>query len=189
MRNRLGGFLHRASRIDLRAAETRIQQLNIPYATVVQEKTGIPQLALAGVALVLINILILISFNIRFLGVFITNTLGVAYPIYKSLHALETETKVDDTQWLTYWTVYGAFFVFEQFVFSPAVYITNMGRSYFILKVLLLAWCQLLGGALVIYELCLDPLLTYSSKLKASIDKTLMADKVYREEVSKLKKD
>ena len=38
-----------------------------------------------------------------------------AYPAYCSIQALETKTKGDDTQWLTYWVVFAAFSVIEYF--------------------------------------------------------------------------
>ena len=38
-----------------------------------------------------------------------------AYPAYCSIQALESSSKGDDTQWLTYWVVFAAFSVIEYF--------------------------------------------------------------------------
>lgn len=46
---------------------------------------------------------------------FFSGIIGVAYPAYASLAALESSDKRDDTQWLTYWVVYGAFTLVECF--------------------------------------------------------------------------
>lgn len=36
------------------------------------------------------------------------------YPVYKSFKAIETKKESDDdTQWLTYWTIYGALSLVE----------------------------------------------------------------------------
>ena len=44
-----------------------------------------------------------------------TECSSFAYPAYCSIQALESKTKGDDTQWLTYWVVFAAFSVIEYF--------------------------------------------------------------------------
>ncbi|CAL1265211.1 unnamed protein product [Larinioides sclopetarius] len=39
--------------------------------------------------------------------------IGILYPAYCSLVALQTSTKKDDTLWLIYWVVFASFNVFE----------------------------------------------------------------------------
>ena len=43
------------------------------------------------------------------------NFIGFLYPAYKSIKALESSTKADDTQWLMYWVVFSVFSVAEFF--------------------------------------------------------------------------
>ncbi|CAI5787154.1 Receptor expression-enhancing protein [Podarcis lilfordi] len=43
------------------------------------------------------------------------NLIGFAYPAYISIKAIESPNKDDDTQWLTYWVVYGVFSIAEFF--------------------------------------------------------------------------
>ena len=43
----------------------------------------------------------------------LTNLLGFAYPAYASFKAIESESKDDDTQWLTYWVVFSVFSLVE----------------------------------------------------------------------------
>uniref|UniRef100_A0A8C9Q396 Receptor expression-enhancing protein n=1 Tax=Spermophilus dauricus TaxID=99837 RepID=A0A8C9Q396_SPEDA len=43
------------------------------------------------------------------------NLIGFGYPAYVSMKAIESPNKDDDTQWLTYWVVYGVFSIAEFF--------------------------------------------------------------------------
>ena len=55
----------------------------------------------------------LIFFNIA--AGFLSTLLGWGLPAYFSLKALESPSSNDDTQWLTYWVVFGAFQIVEFF--------------------------------------------------------------------------
>ena len=55
----------------------------------------------------------LIFFNVA--AGFLSTLLGWGLPAYFSLKALETPSSNDDTQWLTYWVVFGAFQIVEFF--------------------------------------------------------------------------
>lgn len=61
------------------------------------------------------------------------NAIGVAYPAYISMKAIETRTKEDDTRWLTYWVIYGVLSVFEHFSF----FLVQIIPFYWLLKVML----------------------------------------------------
>jgi receptor expression-enhancing protein 5/6 len=43
------------------------------------------------------------------------NIIGFLYPAYRSIKALESPNKEDDTKWLTYWVVFALFSVIEYF--------------------------------------------------------------------------
>uniref|UniRef100_A0ACB8F0Z9 Uncharacterized protein n=1 Tax=Sphaerodactylus townsendi TaxID=933632 RepID=A0ACB8F0Z9_9SAUR len=43
------------------------------------------------------------------------NLIGFSYPAYISIKAIESPNKEDDTEWLTYWVVYGIFNIAEFF--------------------------------------------------------------------------
>jgi receptor expression-enhancing protein 5/6 len=61
-----------------------------------------------GIALVPILLSVVLGF-----GHFVVDLVGFAYPLYASVKAIETQSKDDDTQWLTYWIIFGFFKIFE----------------------------------------------------------------------------
>lgn len=48
----------------------------------------------------------------------VCNAIGAGYPSYRSIKAVKTNDKNDDTLWLTYWCVFGAFSCFDFFADS-----------------------------------------------------------------------
>lgn len=88
-----------------------------------------------------------------FIGVlekYITMTVGILLPAHFSFKALQTDAKDDDKEWLTYWTVFSLFVLFELFFGFLTVYIP----FYFFLKMAFLIWLFLpiFQGAAVIYD-------------------------------------
>ena len=84
---------------------------------------------------------------------------GTAYPFFKSISALQTDTNVeDDKTWLTYWMCYGCFTVADMHV----GWILEIIPFYYMLKLMLLIWLQLplgpLMGAKIIYNWILHPI-------------------------------
>lgn len=61
------------------------------------------------------------------------NIIGVAYPAYISIKAIESHTKADDTKWLTYWVLYAVFSIIEFF----SGFLTKFIPFYWLLKVCL----------------------------------------------------
>ncbi|KAJ4991686.1 membrane biogenesis protein yop1 [Stagonosporopsis vannaccii] len=94
----------------------------------------------------------LIFFNIA--GEFLVNIAGFVIPAYYSLNALFTASKVDDTQWLTYWVVFAFLTVFESAV--SAVY---WFPFYYTFKFVLILWMALpqTSGAQIIFRSFLQP--------------------------------
>jgi len=72
-----------------------------------------------------------------------------------SFVALESDGDGDDKQWLTYWVVYGAFSVVDQF----AGFILSFIPFYYFLKVGFLVWCMhpSTNGATVVYDTYILP--------------------------------
>ena len=91
-----------------------------------------------------------------------------AYPAYCSIQALESKTKGDDTQWLTYWVVFAAFSVIEYFADFIAGWVVStkcISRKinllffeipfYWLSKCLFMVWCMAPienNGSSVIYS-------------------------------------
>jgi len=94
----------------------------------------------------------LIFFNIG--GEFLVNFAGFLVPGYYSLEALFSASKVDDTQWLTYWVVYAFFTVIESLI--NAVY---WFPFYYVFKFVLILWMALpqTGGAQIIFRSFVQP--------------------------------
>jgi len=106
-------------------------------------------------------------------GQLLTNLAGFIVPGYYSLNALFTASKVDDTQWLTYWVVFAFFSVIE-----AAFAVTYWFPFYFIFKFALIMWLGLpqFGGAQVVFRSFLHPVFSKyftgsaSSNLRSKAD-------------------
>ena len=125
-----------------------------------------------------------LAFSLLFLYGFgqaaFTQVMGFLYPIYASFKAIKSERKDDDTQWLTYWVVYGMFSLVESFTDLLAEKIP----FYFFLKLGFLFWCFAYGGAQKIYKHAIEPMLT---KWEGDIDSSLSeATRISRQAGSEL---
>ncbi|MCJ1361502.1 ER membrane protein DP1/Yop1 [Acarospora aff. strigata] len=122
----------------------------------------------------------LIFFNIA--GEFLVNVAGFIIPGYYSLDALFSAGKTDDTQWLTYWVVYGFLTVFESAV--SAVY---WFPFYYTFKFVLVLWMALpqTGGAQIVFRSFIQPVFSrYFSRtgstaanLRSQVDQATMGNK------------
>eukprot|EP00276_Gloeochaete_wittrockiana_P011300 CAMPEP_0184646544 /NCGR_PEP_ID=MMETSP0308-20130426/3243_1 /TAXON_ID=38269 /ORGANISM="Gloeochaete witrockiana, Strain SAG 46.84" /LENGTH=151 /DNA_ID=CAMNT_0027076643 /DNA_START=187 /DNA_END=642 /DNA_ORIENTATION=- len=100
---------------------------------------------------------------------FLSVCLGFVYPAYCSFKALKSPVKEDDTQWLTYWTVYGLWNVVEYFLDFLVCWLP----LYYEFKILFVLWLQLpnLQGALYIYLKYMKPYLdTHDVSYQALIE-------------------
>lgn len=118
----------------------------------------------------------LIFFNIG--GEFLVNIAGFVIPGYYSMEALFSASKVDDTQWLTYWVVFAFFTVFESAV--NAVY---WFPFYYTFKFVLILWMALpqFGGAQILFRSFIQPVFSRfftqsgstAANLRSQADKAL----------------
>lgn len=108
----------------------------------------------AGIAVV--PVLILLFFGI---GHFLIDIIGFAYPMYRSLLAVESykvvDNKEDVTEWLTYWLIFGLFKILEGIVDA----VLGFNLIYFMVKAVFLVWCMYPAtqGAKVIYSTVISP--------------------------------
>ncbi|KAF8266629.1 TB2/DP1, HVA22 family-domain-containing protein [Lactarius quietus] len=88
-----------------------------------------------------------------------SNLIGWGLPAYLSFKALESPGHDDDTQWLTYWIIFGFFNFAEGFALRAILYYFPW---YFSFKTLFVLWLQLpaFRGAQTAYYNVLKPLLT-----------------------------
>ncbi|CAL1292191.1 unnamed protein product [Larinioides sclopetarius] len=93
----------------------------------------------------------------------ICNLVGVGYPAYVSMHALETSSKDDDTRWLTYWVTYACFTILDFF----CDFIVSFIPFYWLLKCLFLIWCfapMANNGSTILYNRIIRPLFLKNRK-------------------------
>jgi len=101
------------------------------------------------------------------------NLIGFVYPVYASFKALKSESKDDDSQWLTYWVVYGFFTLIESLSDVLLFWIP----FYYLLKIIFLIWCFLPAtkGATFLFKKFIEPALSKYEKdldgVKESVQK------------------
>ena len=119
----------------------------------VEANTGIKRLYLAQA---MIGIVAVCMF-VRHLAALLCNAIGFLYPAYASIKAIESPTKEDDTQWLTYWVVFASFSVVE--FFSDIIFFWF--PFYWLAKIVFLVWCFVPiqnNGSHVVYTRIIRPL-------------------------------
>lgn len=132
-----------------------------PYFEKAEKLTGVKRIYLAQAVLGLLSLYLIVGRAAQF----VCNLIGFIYPAYKSLVALESSNKEDDTKWLTYWVVFATFSVFEFF----SDILLSWFPLYWLAKVTFLLWCSAdipTNGSMVIYSRLIRPLfLQHKSKL------------------------
>lgn len=87
---------------------------------------------------------------------FLCSVIGVAYPAYISMKAIESKDKLDDTKWLTYWVTYATFSCIEFF----SGVLTSFIPFYWLLKCVFLVFCMApipQNGSVIIYQRVIRP--------------------------------
>ncbi|KAG4089326.1 receptor accessory protein 5 [Neocallimastix lanati (nom. inval.)] len=120
----------------------------VPYFELIDEKTKIPKLKTYIAIGFAVIISIFIFFNI--FGDLLSTLIAFIYPAYASFKAIESTDKSDDTQWLTYWTVFGFLHLIECFSDQILGWIS----FYYFLKSIFTLWLSLpqFRGAEILYE-------------------------------------
>jgi receptor expression-enhancing protein 5/6 len=118
-----------------------------------------------------------VFFNIG--GEFLVNFAGFVIPGYYSLEALFSASKVDDTQWLTYWVVYAFLTVFESVI--NAVY---WFPFYYVFKFVLILWMALpmTNGAQIVFRSFIQPVFSrfFSQTGSTAADVRGKADQAFK---------
>jgi len=115
-----------------------------------EKQTNVPKVyVFLGLATIYV---FLVFFNIA--GEFLVNFAGFLVPGYYSLEALFSTSKVDDTQWLTYWVVFAFLTVIES-----AINAAYWFPFYYIFKFILMLWMALpqTAGAQIVFRSFMQP--------------------------------
>mmetsp|Transcript_33644 Transcript_33644/g.24667 ORF Transcript_33644/g.24667 Transcript_33644/m.24667 type:complete len:165 (+) Transcript_33644:115-609(+) len=141
----------------LQSIKVKVDEL-LAKVPIVDEKVGKVAQAIktekAYVAIGFVVVLIAFAFLLGF-GELLLDAVGFIYPAYASIQAIESESKGDDTQWLTYWLVFGFFKIFESFF----DFFVSKVQFYFLIKLAFLVYLFLpqTQGAKVVYQAVIKP--------------------------------
>jgi len=128
--------------------------------TFVQNKTQVKKAYIAYGVIGVVTLWLMFGYGAQLL----CNFIGFLYPAYRSIKALESSSKSDDTQWLMYWVVFSLFSVLE--FFSDAL--VGWVPFYWLMKCAFLLYCMSpLEGSSVIYHRVIRP---YFLKHESAID-------------------
>jgi len=128
-------------------------------------KTGIKRKYLLVVLLFGLGLYMVYGFAAQLL----CNIVGFLYPAYRSIKALESPNKDDDTKWLTYWVVFALFSIIEYF----SDILLHWFPFYWLFKCAFHIWCFLPianNGSVVIYNRVIRP---YFLKHQETVDNML----------------
>ncbi|KHN81318.1 Receptor expression-enhancing protein 5 [Toxocara canis] len=141
--------------------------LNSPL-TKFEEVTGAKREQLAYVVVGFLSLYLIIGECAQL----VCNLIGFAYPAYASVKAIRTVEKDDDTQWLTYWTVFAFFSLLDFF----AHVIMDVVPLYWLAKVIFLLYLSLpqTFGAAKLYVYYVDPAITKFDETLAKKSKELL---------------
>merc|ERR1712137_615384 len=129
---------------------------NIPLLVLVEQKSQ-GKVKRSHIALGIVGVMFFfVLFGFWHLDRWMVNILGFVFPAYASIKAIEPVDKSDDTQWLTYWVVFGLFTVLE--FFSPTI--LYLFSWYYVVKFFFILWLisPVNNGASTLYSAVLKPI-------------------------------
>eukprot|EP00761_Pharyngomonas_kirbyi_P012513 gb/GECH01012540.1/.p1 GENE.gb/GECH01012540.1/~~gb/GECH01012540.1/.p1 ORF type:complete len:142 (+),score=14.71 gb/GECH01012540.1/:1-426(+) len=102
------------------------------------------------------------------------NILGIVWPAYMSVKALESDKECDDRQWLTYWVVFSLMRTIEGVADTVLTWIP----FYYEVKVLFIVFLSHMRGAEYIFSRYIEPFLTSREEVIDSIvdSETVLSD-------------
>lgn len=138
---------------------------------IAEEKTGIPRIYIFYGCVSFVALYLVFGYGAQL----VCNVIGVAYPAYVSIHAIESSSKADDTRWLIYWVTFAILSIIEHF----SGFLCQFIPFYWLIKCVFLIWCMLpveKNGSAVIYQQVVRP---YFLKHHEAADKAIdgMLDK------------
>ncbi|KAJ3117742.1 hypothetical protein HK098_006128, partial [Nowakowskiella sp. JEL0407] len=124
-----------------------------PVLNSVHRVTKIPPITFFGV----LSLAVILVFRriYRSNAHLLSNIIGVLYPAYASIRAIEAPNPDDDERWLTYWSVFGLFALADH---SSAT-IRKYFPVYFTFKIAGLYWLAHRNGSLDVYRRVVRPIL------------------------------
>jgi len=142
---------------------------NFGFANKLEQQTGVPKayLLLGVLGFMVLIVLWQSGWNA------VCSAVGFFYPMYASFKALKSQDADDDTEWLTYWVVHGAFIFAEDFCdFIVPASLEGSGFLWYMLKICFLLWLMLpqTRGAEKVFKYVVSPLV---SRYEPEIDKEL----------------
>lgn len=136
---------------------------NYPFLHDMEDATGVRKVHIV----MLFGMTVLLLRFLGYGGNAVCNLVGYGYPAFASMRAIESKRSQDDTQWLTYWTVFAAFTLVEGVLMKRLL---AAFPFYYAFKFGLLIWAQSPSsrGAVFVYSHVLAPFLKVHSVVPAS---------------------